>query len=67
MSFIEMVTIQKGGVLQWQRTKMKKENQNKQQNKPETGNPKLDGQTSLLHKARLYYEQLNFKSPLISY
>jgi len=24
MSFIEMVTIQKGGVLQWQRTKMKK-------------------------------------------
>ncbi len=44
MSFIEMVTIQKGGVLQWQRTKMKKKkNQNKQQNKPETGNPKLDG------------------------
>ena len=42
MSFIEMVTIQKGGVLQWQRTKMKKKNQNKQQNKPETGNPKLD-------------------------
>lgn len=38
MSFIEMVTIQKGGVLQWQRTKMKKEKQNKQQNKPETGN-----------------------------
>lgn len=25
MSFIEMVTIQKGGVVQWQRTKMKKE------------------------------------------
>ena len=49
------------------KNKMKKENQNKQQNKPETGNPKLDGQTSLLHKARLYYEQLNFKSPLISY
>ena len=42
MSFIEMVTIQKGGVLRWQRTKRKKKKQNKQ-NKPETGNPKLDG------------------------
>ena len=49
------------------KNKMKKENQNKQQNKPETGNPKLDGPNFLLHKARLYYEQLNFKSPLISY
>ena len=47
--------------------KKKKKNQNKQQNKPETGNPKLDVQTSLLHKARLYYEHLNFKSSLISY
>ncbi|MGR5863706.1 hypothetical protein ACT7DZ_01605 [Bacillus cereus] len=44
MSFIEMVTIQKGGVVQWQKNKNeKKKNQNKQQNKPETGNPKLDG------------------------
>ena len=25
------------------KNKMKKKNQNKQQNKPETGNPKLDG------------------------
>ncbi len=45
----------------------KKKNQTNNKNKPETGNPKLDGPTSLLHKARLYYEQLNFKSPLISY
>ena len=43
MSFIEMVTIQKGGVYTMAKNKMKKKNQNKQQNKPETGNPKLDG------------------------
>ena len=34
------------------KNKTKKEKQNKQ-NKPETGNPKLDGQTSLLHKVKL--------------
>ena len=48
------------------KNKMKKENQNKQQNKPETGNPKLDIQTSCYIK-RDYYEHLNFKSSLISY
>jgi len=36
MSFIEMVTIQKGGVWRWQRTKMKK-----RKNKTNKINPKL--------------------------
>ena len=66
MSFIEMVTIQKE-VYYNGKEQNEKENQNKQQNKPETGNPKLDGPNFLLHKARLYYEHLNFKSSLISY
>ncbi|QWI72907.1 phage portal protein [Bacillus mycoides] len=44
MPLLEMVTIQKGGVLRWQKIKTKKKKkQNKQQNQPETGNPKLDG------------------------
>ena len=41
MSFIEMVTIQKE-VYYNGKEQNEKENQNKQQNKPETGNPKLD-------------------------
>lgn len=43
MCFIEMVTIQKGGVTMAKNKNEKKKTQNKQQNKPETGNPKLDG------------------------
>lgn len=50
MCFIEMVTIQMGGVTMAKNKNEKKKKQSKQQNKPETGNPKLDDQTSLLHK-----------------